>query len=413
MCANFGFGTLAPTESSETAERMISETRWPLVWALIFAGVVAAFQIGKAAIAVPLLRDDLGLSLTFASWVVSVYAAVGAVAGLPVGLGIKHLGARRAAVLGLLMIGIASCAGAFAGRGSVLLVTRVFEGFGFLMVAIAVPTLLRSVTADKDRDLVFACWALYFSVGSVIVMLAGPPLAEFGWQGLWLGTGLLAFGYALLVWAVAPATADQDGSGGRALADVGLVLRSPGPLLLALTFGLYSLQYHALTGLLPTLLVERLGLSIVQAGLISAVTIVGNGLGSLSAAWLLRRGIRLWVMVAAGFGFFGLASFGVFAQFMPVAGVTLLATASLAITGVIPALTYMAAPRLTPHPALLALTLGIVVQASHLGHFIGPAALGTWVENFGWLRAPVLFAAIAGIGIAAALGLRRVSRKPL
>jgi hypothetical protein len=39
-----------------------SETRWLLVWDLIFAGAVAAFQIGKAPIAVPLRRHDLGLS---------------------------------------------------------------------------------------------------------------------------------------------------------------------------------------------------------------------------------------------------------------------------------------------------------------------------------------------------------------
>jgi hypothetical protein len=37
------------------------------------------------------------------------------------------------------------------------------------------------------------------------------------------------------------------------------VMRMPGPILLALAFGFYSIQYHALTGLLPTLLVERLG----------------------------------------------------------------------------------------------------------------------------------------------------------
>ena len=234
---------------------MISKTRWPIVWALIFAGVVGAFQIGKAAIAVPLLRNDLGLSLTFASWVVSIYAAVGALAGLPVGLGIKYLGVRRAVVMGLLMIGVASCAGAFAGGGSVLLVTRVFEGLGFIMVAIATPTLLRTVSASKDRDLVFGFWTGYYSAGSVIVMLTGPWLTEFGWRGLWLGTGLLALGYAFVVWAIAPDTPESDGSGGGALVDVGLVLRSPGPVLLALAFGLYTLQYHALTGLMPTLLV--------------------------------------------------------------------------------------------------------------------------------------------------------------
>ena len=389
---------------------MVAKTRWPLVWALFFAGVVGAFQIGKAPIAVPLLREDLGLSLTFASWVVGIYAIVGAVAGLPIGLGVKYFGVRRAIVVGLLMIGVASCAGAAARGGTMLLVTRVFEGLGFIMVVIATPTLLRAVTTNNDRDLVFGLWTVYYSVGSVIVMLAGPWLAQMGWQSLWLVTGLIALGYALVVWAVAPDGSEADGAGGGAFADIGRVLRSPGPVVLALAFGLYTLQYHALTGLLPTLLVERLGLSIAQAGVIAAVSIVANGLGALSAAWLLRAGLPLWAMVAAAFTFLGVVSFGIFAQSSPVASVALLAAASLGLTGLIPALVYIAAPRLTPQPALLALAVGSIVQASHIGHLIGPAALGTWVEHFGWSSAPGLFVAIALAGTAAALGLRRLFR---
>src|SRR5436309_16113261 len=84
-------------------------TQWRLVWMLILAGVVAAFQIGKAPIAIPLLRQDLGLTLAVASWVVGIYAVVGGTVGLPAGLAINALGARRSLVLGLLVTGIASC----------------------------------------------------------------------------------------------------------------------------------------------------------------------------------------------------------------------------------------------------------------------------------------------------------------
>jgi MFS family permease len=275
-----------------------SQTRWLLVWALIFAGVVAAFQIGKAPIAIPLIRQELGLSLTFASWVIGVYAVVGAIAGLPAGLVINFLGARRSVIIGLLVIGAASCAGAFATSGRTLLLTRVLEGTGFLMVAIATPTLLGLVTASKDRDVVFGCWAVYFATGSVIVMLAGPLLAAFGWRSLWYSTGLLSLAYALVVWSVAPVARNAPASGGRRLADIGRIMRAPGPLLLALAFGCYSLQYHALTGLLPTLLVEQLGLSVATAGVLSAVTIIANGLGAVSAGFLLRQGIALWALRA-------------------------------------------------------------------------------------------------------------------
>ena len=58
-----------------------AHTQWLRVWTIIFAGIVAALHIGKAPIAVPLLRQDLGLSLAFASWIIGAYAIVGAVAG--------------------------------------------------------------------------------------------------------------------------------------------------------------------------------------------------------------------------------------------------------------------------------------------------------------------------------------------
>jgi MFS family permease len=384
-------------------------TQWHLVWTLILAGVVAAFQIGKAPIAIPLLRQDLGLSLAFASWVVGIYAVVGGIAGLPAGLVINALGARRSLVIGLLVTGAASCAGAFAESGTILLLSRVFEGAGFLMVAIATPTLLGAITADKDQQLVFGFWTVYFATGSVIVMLAGPPLLAFGWQSLWLVTGVAALGYACVIWWTAPVAGRSQIMGGRAFAQLRHIIRSPGPVLLALAFGLYSVQYHALTGLLPTLLVERLGLSISQAGTISAGTIVANGLGAAAAGFLLRKGIALWAVISAGFGCMGAASFGIFHQSMPAAAVAALATASLGITGALAASIYAAAPRFAPKPAMLALTVGMVVQASHLGHVLGPPALGLSVESFGWSSALALFFVIACAGVAAAVAIRAVS----
>jgi MFS family permease len=384
-------------------------TRWVLVWILIGGGVVAAFQIGKAPIAIPLLREDLGLSLGFASWIVGVYAIVGAIAGLPAGLAINYVGARRCVILGLLVIGGASCSGAFVTSARVLLLTRVLEGAGFLMVAIATPTLLGSVAAAKDRSLVFSFWAVYFAVGSVIVMLAGPLLAAFGWRVLWFVTGALALAYAVLIWAVAR-VADASAAAGHRLSDLREVLRAGGPILLAASFGCYSFQYHALTGLLPTLLVERLSLTLSAAGAISAAAIVANGVGAASAGVLVRKGVPLWATLVTGFAFMAVAAFGIYHDAMAVAGVSALAIASLLVTGLLPASIYACAPQFAPQPALLALTVGIVVQASHLGHLLGPSALGTLVEDFGWSSAPALFALTACAGIAAALAIRRLTR---
>ena len=45
-------------------------TRWSAVLILFFAGVMVAGQVGKAPVALPLIRTDLNLSLTAAALVV-------------------------------------------------------------------------------------------------------------------------------------------------------------------------------------------------------------------------------------------------------------------------------------------------------------------------------------------------------
>src|ERR1700731_4335557 len=94
-----------------------AHTQWLRVWTIIFAGIVAALHIGKAPIAVPLLRQDLGLSLAFASWIIGAYAIVGAVAGLPAGILISFVGARRSLVTLTTLIGTQTCAGALQKSG--------------------------------------------------------------------------------------------------------------------------------------------------------------------------------------------------------------------------------------------------------------------------------------------------------
>jgi predicted MFS family arabinose efflux permease len=390
------------------AGRVRAHTQWSLVWVLIFAGVVGAIQIGKAPIAIPLLRDELGLSLAVAAWVVGIYAAVGAVAGLPAGVLVNILSPRRSVIIGLLIIGVASCSGAAAASGSFLLFTRALEGAGFLMIVVAIPALLESVIEPQDRDVAFSYWPVYFPIGVVAIMLTGPLIGRLGWQFLWLSTGAVALVYAAVVWAIFPRTVKRSVGPGQALSNVGQVLRARGPILLALAFGCYSLQYHALTGLMPAYLVERRGLSVADAGIISAIAVAAGGIGPFSVGFLLRQGIPLWAMVAAGFGFFGIAASGIFNESISVAGVVVLASASLAISSLLPALIYAGAPQFTPSPALLALTLGVVVQANHLGQVGGPAALGAWVENVGWRSAPALFLTIACAGVAVAIGLRHL-----
>ncbi len=386
---------------------MEERTRWGAVSALILAGVVVALQIGKASIAVPVLQKELQLTLVVASWVIGAYGVLGAVGGLPSGIVASLFSARRTLIAGLIAAGLGSLAGAMATNGGVLIATRIIEGCGFLAAVLALPRLLRAVTAPKDRDTVLAFWGAYMPIGSVIMMMAGPQLMSFGWQTLWIVNGAVVLLYAMIV-AMLPVREETPAAnpGQALLSNVKQALGAPGPILLALAFGIYTFQYAALAGLLPTLLVDRMGLSVAAAGAISAVTVAANAVGNIFAGALLRFGASLWAIAAFGYCFVGVAGFGIFAENLPVALIAILASASLAVTGLIPASIFAAAPRFAHSSASLAIVLGIVNQASNLGNLFGPAAIASVVQTFGWGRAPLLFLCVTASGLIVALLLR-------
>lgn len=391
---------------------MPTRTHWGAVLALLIAGVVVALQIGKAAIAVPILQRELTLTLVVASWVIGAYGMLGAVGGLPAGIVASLFGARRTLVAGLVTAGLGSLAGAFAESGGLMIATRVIEGCGFLAATLAIPRLLRAVTAPKDLDTVLPLFGAYLPLGSVIMMLAGPPAMAFGWQTLWLINAAVALIWALVIGGmpiVEPAPSQHPG---RALIpNIRMALGSPGPILLALAFGFYTFQFMALAGLLPTLLVERKGLTISAAGMIGAAAVLANVAGNMSAGALLRMRVPTWAIAASAFTFMGLASLGIFADAVPVAVVAVLAALSLGLTGLIPGSIYAATPKLAPTSALLAIVLGLINQATNICNMLGPAAMAWLVDTQGWSRAPLLFVAVAIAGVAVALALRSVLRR--
>ncbi len=390
---------------------MTGQTRWGAAFILIFAGVISALQIGKAAIAVPILQRELALTLVAASWIVGAYGVLGAAAGLPAGILSSMLRARTTLIAGLAVAGIGSIAGAFAESAAILIATRVLEGCGSLAASLAVPRLLRAVTAPRDLPPMLAVFAAHLPFGSVVMMLLAPHAMWFGWQGLWLINGAIVLGYAV---AIACMRLDEPPAAHAApsvLSNIGAVLGTPGPVLLALAFGTYTFQYLALSGLLPALLVDRMGLSIAAAGTVSAIAVAANAVGNMSAGALLRLGVPVWSIMAAAFASVGLAAIGIFSDAAPVALVTVLAAASLGLTGLIPGSIYAAAPRIAPTSAMLAIALGLINQVTNIGNLSGPAAMAFTVQWLGWGGAPLLFAAVAVTGVTIALLLRGVLRK--
>jgi DHA1 family inner membrane transport protein len=152
---------------------------WPMVLLIVGSGVVSAFQVGKATVALAAIESDLGVAAVVA-FLRSAFAIVGAVAGVAIGLAVDHIGARRMAVRALVLQGV--CSASEALSAAMLLTTRVLEGFGFLAVRVAAPALIVQVARQRVRDRAFALWATFMPVGITGVLLAAPLLSAIGWR---------------------------------------------------------------------------------------------------------------------------------------------------------------------------------------------------------------------------------------
>lgn len=388
-------------------------TRWPLVLLLVAAGVVSAFQIGKAPAALPILRAELAMSLPQAAWVISSFNLIGIVAGMALGALAERLGHRRITLGGLVIIALASAAGAAATGPIGLLATRFAEGLGFMTVVVATPTLLVRAAAARDIKLAFGFWATYMPTGTAVMMTAAPALiAGSGWRGLWLANAALVLVFAAALAAATrhlPATA-QTRSG--VLDDMVTTLRTPGPRLLAITFATYTLQFLAVFGLLPTLLVEQDGLSPGQAALLGSAAVAINIPGNLLGGWLVHRGVARWIVIAGVS-----ATMGSCALLIYSAGLALPARYGLCLLlslvgGMLPAVVLGAGPALAPSPRHIATTNGLIMQGSNLGQVIGPPAVAAVAAiSGGWTWSPLVLTTAAAFGVALALRLRRMDRR--
>ncbi len=75
-------------------------TRWPAVWIIFSAGLAAGAHICKVPPALPLLREDFGLSLVQSGFIATMFYVMGGLVGVFVGALVDRYGQKRYALIG-------------------------------------------------------------------------------------------------------------------------------------------------------------------------------------------------------------------------------------------------------------------------------------------------------------------------
>jgi MFS family permease len=342
----------------------------------------------------PHFAQHLHLSKAGAGVLVGAYAAGALIGGLPGGVATAHLGARRAVLIGLTLMGLASLGFAFAHGFWPLIGARLLQGAasGFTWAG-SFAWLLAAAPRDRRGELIgTALGAAVF--GAMFGPVVGAIAALIGRAAVF--TALAGISVVLGAWTVRidpiPPEPPSVSAVGRALRNrrfgAGLAL-----------MGLPALLW----GVLSTLAPLRLADAGWGAAAIGGVWLVGAALETvvspLTGRMLDRRGIMLPVRVSL----WGAAAFSVGLAFSPrpLAYVPLLIAASGAYGALF-----------TPAFALIAegaeqsglpqgMAFGLMNAAWATGALVGPAAGGAVAAASGDMVPFGVAAALCAVALAA------------
>lgn len=383
----------------------------------VIAGIAGGLQIGKVPPSLPAIRADLGLGLVAGGMVHSMFNVISAILGIMAGVTADRMGHRTGALAGIVFMAVGSLLGWASPSGESLFAARFIEGIGFVLVIVAAPSIIVEVATPASQRLALGLWGTYMPVGMTIVLVAAPlVLQNAGWRGLWLANAfvLTLFAVAFLVGTRGVGTRPvAHATLGRAVAGMGATVRRGGPWLLAGCFGVYTTQWMALTAWMPTFLIEKIGFGTALAANFTALMVFGNIFGNLLGTWLMHRGAARWLLNLCAFVIMGLSALGVFSDLLNNTARLAMALAFSGLSGILPPSILSGVPVHAPAPSLVGTTNGVVVQGANIGTFAGPPLLGALVATLGgWQQASWLMPILGCAGIALALSLRAVERRP-
>jgi EmrB/QacA subfamily drug resistance transporter len=175
-------------------------------WATLIACCVAQFMVVLDVtivnVALPQMRDELGLSATGQQWVVNAYTLAFAGFMMFGGRAADLFGRRKVFLIGMAMFTGFSLVGGLAQGGAWLIAARAAQGLGAAILAPATLSLLTSRFTDpNERRKALGAWSMTAAGGAAAGVLAGGILTDLlNWR--WVLFVNIPIGVAVIALAV-------------------------------------------------------------------------------------------------------------------------------------------------------------------------------------------------------------------
>ncbi len=372
----------------------------PLVCAIVFTDTMLFAAIVPL---VPTLTGELGLSEVQAGLVVGAYGAGAVLGGIPSGYLAERVGAKRTAVVGLLLLGVASAGFALASGSVALGIARFAQGFASAVTWSGALAWLTTSTPRERRGqtlgTAFGFAVLGFIVGPAIGAVAELTSVRVVFLGVAAATIVLAGVAARL-----PATRSTPRTGSISLRQA---LRDA-PFAVAVWLTVVPALFFGALDLLAPLTFDDAGWgSVAIAGAFVCAGLIEVALAPVAGRLSDVRG-RL---VPVRLGLWGMAAIGIMLALSDRALVVaaLIFCASVAVSGVTSPGIALVSDRAEATGLPQTLGFGVMNSAWATGAMVGPVAAGALAAGVGDAT-PYLVC--AGIAVATAIGIGSTFTEP-
>lgn len=330
-------------------------TNWPLIALLWTTGLLAAAQFAKLTLTLDAMQAiyvDAPVPLA-----VSGVAVVGILCGSLSGFFVAKIGARRAVLWAVAVSACVSLLQWVPMSFVPFMATRVVEGFGHLLLVVALPTMMVALAQPSDKAVVMGIWGTFFGVGYALLALIVPPLVDMGGAQLVYGFhGILLAALWPVLWLSLPRLM----SGGAAMPNFIAIHRAMysaarfyAP---SLGHGIYTSIFIALVAFLPAAL---------DAAWLTPVLPLANLLGTFASGFIARYIVPSKLSVLC----FVIA--GVLFALLGLTGSIPIALCALFATGVTAGANFGAVPEFNHSPEDQARANGAMAQIGNIGTFSG------------------------------------------
>ncbi|WP_240041004.1 DHA2 family efflux MFS transporter permease subunit [Paenibacillus ginsengarvi] len=167
--------------------RSNEKRKWWVLGALSFGLLAVGLDMTILNVALPTLASDLSASTSELQWIVDAYNLVLAAALLPAGMLGDRFGRKKFLLAALVLFGAASVACAYSGSPEMLIVMRMFLGFGAAFLIPLSMSVLPVLFEGAERTKALMVWATANMLGIPLgPIIGGWLLKHYDWGAVFL-----------------------------------------------------------------------------------------------------------------------------------------------------------------------------------------------------------------------------------